>query len=128
MGENLRQNIPSPSPDLESMEGCRSELTRANSEDSSASKDNSSKHFSHRNGIATSGQSTDWTDEKHSLYLDSLEASFVNQLHHSMGFLASHSQEKMWDPNSSRKQPAKTRNSSDEFTVLRGGCWQKLKF
>lgn len=28
--------------------------------------------------------STEWTDEKHSMYLKSMEASFVNQLYNSM--------------------------------------------
>lgn len=74
----------------------------------------------HQDGSATSELSqSDWTDEKHSLYLDSLEASFVNQLHYSLGLLASRS-----ILNSSGKLP----NSSDQFTVVRDGCWQKLKF
>lgn len=33
---------------------------------------------------ATETMSTEWTDEKHSMYLKSMEASFVNQLYNSM--------------------------------------------
>ncbi|KAI4336979.1 hypothetical protein L6164_015444 [Bauhinia variegata] len=58
---------------------------------------------------------TDWTDEKHSLYLKSMEASFVNQLYDSKEMLGWHS------PNS-------TTTPSGQFKVLRGGCWQKVNF
>lgn len=37
--------------------------------------------------LDTACVSTDWTDEKHSLYLKSMEASFVDQLYGSMGLL-----------------------------------------
>jgi hypothetical protein len=54
---------------------------------------------------------TEWTDEKHSLYLKSMEASFVSQLY-------SRSQE---DFSSNPKS-----NPSGQFKVLRGGCWQTV--
>lgn len=47
MEENLRRNIPLPSPDHEVMAGCMSKLTQTNS-DSSALTVDCSKDFSHR--------------------------------------------------------------------------------
>ncbi|KAF6144006.1 hypothetical protein GIB67_017614 [Kingdonia uniflora] len=47
----------------------------------------------------------EWTNEKHSLFLNFMEASFVKQLH-----------------------STKTRVSSGQFKVLQKGCWKKLNF
>ncbi|OIW10379.1 hypothetical protein TanjilG_05527 [Lupinus angustifolius] len=54
----------------------------------------------------------EWTDEKHSMYLKSIEASFVNQMYDSKHTLASNN-------------PA---NTSAQFKVLRGGCWKTINF
>ncbi|KAG4931632.1 hypothetical protein AAZX31_17G229500 [Glycine max] len=54
----------------------------------------------------------EWTDEKHSMYIKSIEASFVNQLYDSKQMKTSY-------------DPATT---SGQFKVLRGGCWQKINF
>ncbi|XP_039027080.1 cold-regulated protein 27-like [Hibiscus syriacus] len=62
----------------------------------------------------TESTSTEWTDEKHNLYLKSMEASFVDQLYDSMDFLGYKSQ--------------KNNTSSGQFKVLRGGCWKKINF
>jgi hypothetical protein len=51
----------------------------------------------------------EWTDEKHSLYLKSMEASFVDQLYNSLGALAG-----------SRKP------CEEQFKVLRDGFWQRM--
>lgn len=73
--------------------------------------------------------STAWTDEKHSLYLNSMEASFVNQLYSrdylSKDFLGWYSS-KGKHSNSS----GSSANSllPHEFKVQRGGCWTKVKF
>ncbi|KAI4316701.1 hypothetical protein L6164_024656 [Bauhinia variegata] len=56
----------------------------------------------------------DWTDEKHSLYLKFMEASFVDQLYDSKEMLGWRS------PNST--------TSSAQFKVLRGGSWKKINF
>ncbi|GMJ15354.1 cold regulated gene 27 [Hibiscus trionum] len=69
--------------------------------------------------------STEWTDEKHSLYLKSMEASFVNQLYDSMSTLGWNSKEKLPGSKSSRKTHC---ISSGQFKVLRGGCWKKINF
>ncbi|XP_068643818.1 cold-regulated protein 27-like isoform X2 [Aristolochia californica] len=74
----------------------------------------------------------EWTDEKHSLYLNFIEASFVNQLYnHKYGSMESLD----WYP---RGKEAKGPNcsqssstscfSSGQFKVLRSGCWEKLNF
>ncbi|KAM7514220.1 hypothetical protein LguiA_003803 [Lonicera macranthoides] len=64
---------------------------------------------------------TEWTDEKHSLYLKSMEASFVSQLYNSSDFLGWRSQE---DYSSNPK--SSTRNPSCQFKVLRDGCWEMV--
>ncbi|KAK4599412.1 hypothetical protein RGQ29_009461 [Quercus rubra] len=61
-------------------------------------------------GNLVTDRSSDWTDEKHSLYLKSMEASFVNELY------------------DNRQKHLNTRNASGQFKVLRGGCWQKVNF
>lgn len=47
--------------------------------------------------------STEWTDEKHSLYLKSMEASFVDQLYNSMNLLGVQVQDKMSNPKLSQQ-------------------------
>ncbi|GAV77430.1 hypothetical protein CFOL_v3_20901, partial [Cephalotus follicularis] len=74
------------------------------------------------------GRYTEWTDEKHSLYLGFLEASFIKQLHRFKGLRSRHSQESVWGPFISGEWPAGTHNPSDEYMVQRGGCWQKINF
>uniref|UniRef100_A0ACD5WX30 Uncharacterized protein n=2 Tax=Avena sativa TaxID=4498 RepID=A0ACD5WX30_AVESA len=54
--------------------------------------------------------SAGWTDEAHTLYISSMEASFMDQLH-SHGRNANHKN-----------------SSGDGFKVLRGGLWEKPKF
>ncbi|KAL3033209.1 hypothetical protein AAZX31_02G125500 [Glycine max] len=61
------------------------ELARSASASSSFTVDNNSKGLSHHHSAAPAPpMSTRWTDQQHSLYIRSLEASFVNELHHSM--------------------------------------------
>ncbi|KAK7311068.1 hypothetical protein RJT34_08960 [Clitoria ternatea] len=62
---------------------------------------------------------TEWTDEKHSMYIKSIEASFVNQLYDSKQMGVSFS------PKGTYNDPATT---SGQFKVLRCGRWQKINF
>lgn len=56
---------------------------------------------------------TEWTDEKHSLYLKSMEASFVNELYSSFDLLGWRSQrEHSSDAKLSGKKHASSRTSS----------------
>ncbi|MBA0580632.1 hypothetical protein Gorai_022841 [Gossypium raimondii] len=68
--------------------------------------------------LMTESTSTEWTDEKHSLYLKSMEASFVNQLYDSWNFLG----------RSSKLSRQTHGTSSDQYKVLRGGRWKKINF
>ncbi|XVE66829.1 hypothetical protein DITRI_Ditri08aG0111000 [Diplodiscus trichospermus] len=67
-----------------------------------------------------------WTNEKHNLYLEFLEASFVKQLHCSMCSRGCHLQEEMWEPCPAPELPAKGYNSSHQFSVLQDGCCQTI--
>ncbi|KAK8512462.1 hypothetical protein V6N12_075041 [Hibiscus sabdariffa] len=71
--------------------------------------------------LMTESTSTEWTNEKHNLYLKSMEASFVDQLYDSMDFLRCNSRKERF-PGSTH------RTSSGQFKVLRGGCWKKVNF
>ncbi|XP_015892912.3 cold-regulated protein 27 isoform X2 [Ziziphus jujuba] len=130
MGENLPEDVPAPtSTDHEATEeGGQSKLTSANSDASAISVDNS-KDFSLHCATATmlQGQSTEWTDERHSLYLDSLEASFVNDLYRSIYLGGSCLQNNFLGTYSSRAFPDKT-NNSGQFMAPRDGCWTKINY
>ncbi|XP_004291104.1 PREDICTED: uncharacterized protein LOC101303665 [Fragaria vesca subsp. vesca] len=78
---------------------------------------------------ATETMSTEWTDEKHSMYLKSMEASFVNQLYNSMDSRGRHTHKGNLSHIKSSKQPQfNSRAASGQFKVLRAGCWQKINF
>ncbi|KFK30024.1 hypothetical protein AALP_AA7G208000 [Arabis alpina] len=58
-----------------------------------------------------------WTNEKHNSYLDYLENSFVTQLYSLLG------------GDAQRLSRARdVHKSTDQFTVLQNGCWQKVNF
>lgn len=65
-----------------------------------------------------------WTDEKHSLYLKSMEASFVNQLYNSMDVFGwqSHEQHQS-NPRSTNNVDVHNRTSG-KFKGYPRGCWQ----
>ncbi|MBA0671426.1 hypothetical protein Goklo_007264, partial [Gossypium klotzschianum] len=92
------------------MEGFRGIESRTSSEASAPELTlQSSPELAHHeqnptlDSMMTESTSTEWTDEKHSLYLKSMEASFVNQLYDSMSFLGCNSKEKSPGSKSSRK-------------------------
>ncbi|CAJ1972691.1 unnamed protein product [Sphenostylis stenocarpa] len=81
-------------------------------------------HDSHNHPIqgireTESTMAPEWTDEKHSMYIKSIEASFVNQLYDAKQMKASFSCK------GASHDPA---TNSGQFKVLRGGCWQKINF
>ncbi|XP_016182038.1 uncharacterized protein LOC107624097 [Arachis ipaensis] len=95
----LRENFSPPvSSDPEPLpRSCATELTRYTSAspssaitvDNCASKDSSSRNFCAGAAAAADAASfpdilAEWTDKQHRQYLNSLEASFVNELHRSM--------------------------------------------
>ncbi|KAM7278933.1 hypothetical protein ACFE04_006067 [Oxalis oulophora] len=88
--------------------GLRRSATRPSSESSELTRDSvEQEETSSLDFPITQSISTEWTNEKHSLYLKSMEASFVNQLHNSLDLGS---------------------KSSGQFKVLRHGTWQKLNF
>lgn len=70
--------------------------------------------------------SSEWTDEKHSMYLKSMEASFVDQLYNSM-CLSGWRTQKKHHPHMRSSKDAQS-HTPDQYKVYRDGCWQRLKF
>ena len=70
---------------------------------------------SYQDSLGRDSMSTEWTDEKHSLYLKSMEASFVDDLYNSFDLLGWRSQrEQSPDPKFSGQKHASTRMSSGQ--------------
>ncbi|XP_010442104.1 PREDICTED: uncharacterized protein LOC104725187 isoform X2 [Camelina sativa] len=65
---------------------------------------------------------TEWTNEKHSLYLKSMETSFVDQLYSSLGTLG----KKDNVSESTRFGSSGRKPSQEQFKVLHDGFWQKI--
>nr|XP_043618344.1 cold-regulated protein 27-like isoform X2 [Erigeron canadensis] len=75
------------------------------------------------------GESSEWTNEKHSLYLKSIEASFVDQLYNSLEMQSCQTQKTCSsDAISSWKNHPNAYIPSGQFKVLQGGCWSKKNF
>ncbi|XP_010552512.1 PREDICTED: uncharacterized protein LOC104822850 [Tarenaya hassleriana] len=114
--------------------GYRGSFSRASS-DSSEFTRGESDEVSSEEGEMTSTvypaekekESTEWTDEKHSLYLKSMEASFIDQLYNSLGNLGSHCNMRSSTDVESSRQPCWKRNPSQEqFKVHRAGFWKRM--
>uniref|UniRef100_A0A1J3GRI6 Cold-regulated protein 27 n=1 Tax=Noccaea caerulescens TaxID=107243 RepID=A0A1J3GRI6_NOCCA len=88
------------------------------SSDDSDSNDASSAEEETTSSVYSAGK--EWTDEKHSLYLKSMEASFVDQLYNSLGALGSNSNKENVRLGGCRKP------CEEQFKVLRDGFWQKM--
>ncbi|KAK3195796.1 hypothetical protein Dsin_027106 [Dipteronia sinensis] len=109
MNDNILWDTPSSDPGAME-EGCRRELTRTYSNSSDITVESSRQ-------TANARLAAGWTNEKHNAYLNSLEASFVQQLHHlhsSMGLHGRCSQENISGLCSSQLLSANTRYSSDQ--------------
>ncbi|KAI3673032.1 hypothetical protein L6452_39141 [Arctium lappa] len=75
------------------------------------------------------GESSEWTNEKHSLYLKSMEASFVDQLYNSFNMRSSQTQNQCSsDSLSSRRIHANNRYPSGQFKVQQHGLWSRIDF
>ncbi|KAK4434430.1 Cold-regulated protein 27 [Sesamum alatum] len=78
---------------------------------------------------AAETEPTEWTDEKHSLFLKSMEATFVNQLYKSLDLVGRQSKKNGSSGSKSFKQKQTSiRAPSGQFKVLRGGRWSKIDF
>ncbi|XP_011083867.1 uncharacterized protein LOC105166263 [Sesamum indicum] len=79
--------------------------------------------------MATESEPIEWTDEKHCLFLKSMESTFVNQLYKSIDLFGWHSHKNC--PSGlkpSKHKLTSIRASSGQFKVLRDGCWSKIDF
>ncbi|KAG4168439.1 hypothetical protein ERO13_A12G023800v2 [Gossypium hirsutum] len=124
MGDNLCRNFPFPAPSLHP-QACVPELTQTNLDFSDSGV--TIESFRDPTPIAQLGQTMVWTNEKHNTYLDSLEASFVKQLHYSKSLHGCHPQVGMREPCLFPQQPA-GHNSSHQFSILQDGCGQKINY
>lgn len=108
--------MPSSADPVSAPDFFTAEFTRTDS-DSSAITLDFSKDAWLRCDYALQGKSTEWTDEKHSMYLDYLEASFVDELYHSthLGGLG-------------MKKNSQRPYSSDQFLVLGDGGQKKIDY
>ncbi|KAL3814233.1 hypothetical protein ACJIZ3_015501 [Penstemon smallii] len=117
---NFRPEMP-PSRSAAST-GCVEELTRSNSNTSSLTAE-ICKDVSHRPDDCAA-----WTDERHNLYLNHLELSFVKQLHQSKALLMQCSDQHQMDINLSKKRLIDVRISSEQLTVFQNGCLQRIDY
>ncbi|TYG39583.1 hypothetical protein ES288_D12G026700v1 [Gossypium darwinii] len=124
MGDNLCRNFPFPAPSLHPL-ACVPELTQTNLDFSDSGV--TIESFRDPAPIAQLGQTMVWTNEKHNTYLDSLEASFVKQLHYSKSLHGCHPQVGMREP-CLFPQLLVGHNSSHQFSILQDGCGQKINY
>ncbi|MBA0861797.1 hypothetical protein Goshw_000937, partial [Gossypium schwendimanii] len=145
MGDNLCRNFPFPAPSLHP-QACVPELTQTNLDFSDSGV--TIESFRDPTPIAQlddwlepsriilqlfgvpedwMGQTMVWTNEKHNTYLDSLEASFVKQLHYSKSLHGCHPQVGMREP-CLFPQLLAGHNSSHQFSILQDGCGQKINY
>ncbi|XP_042502489.1 cold-regulated protein 27-like isoform X2 [Macadamia integrifolia] len=130
MEGNLSQGAPPPSSDPAMDSSCRRTM---GSETSGLTGDNfrtlleeEKEEEEEMDSLMAGSMFTEWTDEKHSLYLNSMEELFVKQLHDDKELLAGHSKnEAMLQRNSSGQLNENNHVSSGQFKVLWNGCWQK---
>ncbi|KAK4424195.1 hypothetical protein Salat_1612900 [Sesamum alatum] len=105
--------------------GCAEEMNRSSSDASALTAENC-KDILHPSLDARLDDSTTWTDEKHSLYLEHLEVSFVKHLHQSMGLLAPYSEQNKRDKDISQLRTIDVCNTFEQFPVLQYGCQEKI--
>lgn len=76
----------------------------------------------------TEGMAPEWTDEKHGLFLKSMESTFVNQLYRSIEMFGLQSHKSSASRSKSLKQKQTSTRTSGQFKVLRDGFWSKVDF
>ncbi|KAI9123453.1 hypothetical protein K1719_004753 [Acacia pycnantha] len=125
MEEAILQNAHLPPSDPDLFDSCGTDLTQMNSDSSAITADASkasSQQFAEPFPI---DQSTKWTDHQHRLYINSLEASFVNELYQSVQLrgrsLRNHSKEAF-----KSKTLQNSQNMTKQFPVVQDCCWKKI--
>ncbi|KAI3717679.1 hypothetical protein L1987_69446 [Smallanthus sonchifolius] len=113
-----------------SLENSQMEYTPVTEEQISSQNDVGLIGFVEQEESPKRESSSEWTDEKHSLYLNSMEASFVNNLYNSLDMQCwqNQSEECPSESTSSRKIHATTRCTSGQFKVLHHGFWSRVDF
>ncbi|KAL3732853.1 hypothetical protein ACJRO7_022382 [Eucalyptus globulus] len=101
--------------------------------DFSGTSSGTSNEFPHRDPAipdlpVADSSNTEWTDEKHSLYLKSMEATFVDQLYDSMELLGWHLEKANFLDPQTRQISKHPYSPSGQFKVLRDGSWKKIGF
>ncbi|XP_011092568.1 uncharacterized protein LOC105172718 isoform X2 [Sesamum indicum] len=116
----MEGNFRSGDPPRSAAVGCAEELNRSSSDASALTAENC-KDILHPSSDARLDDSTTWTDEKHSLYLEYLEVSFVKHLHQSMGLLAPYSEQNKRDKDISQMRTIDAHNTFEQC-----GCQAKV--
>ncbi|KAL0412546.1 UNVERIFIED_CONTAM: hypothetical protein Sradi_1456300 [Sesamum radiatum] len=121
----MEGNFMSAAPPRPVDVGCAEELNRSSSDVSALTAENC-KDILHPSSDARLDDSATWTDEKHSLYLEYLEVSFVKHLHQSMGLLAPHSEQNKRGKDISQLRTVNVHNTFEQSPVLHYGCQEKV--
>ncbi|XP_047965376.1 cold-regulated protein 27-like isoform X2 [Salvia hispanica] len=95
-----------------------------------------SSEFSSRNSVEQEETSKferevmapEWTDEKHCLFLKSMESTFINQLYKSIEMFGLQSHTSSASRSKPLKQKQTCTRTSGQFKVLRDGFWSKVDF
>ncbi|XP_027105945.2 cold-regulated protein 27 isoform X1 [Coffea arabica] len=128
MVESNRSETAPASANLVMEEFCSCELTRSNSEAASSLTVESSGDILFPSANARPDKCEAWTNEQHNKYLDYLEASFAQQLQRSRGFTAWCTEQNRSGKDSSKRLPVCVSKTSEQFSVLQDGQWQKIIF
>ncbi|KFK31771.1 hypothetical protein AALP_AA6G156600 [Arabis alpina] len=105
----------------------RGSFSRRSSDDVSSVDEETTSSSLYSSGKEYTPTPTEWTDEKHSMYLKSMEASFVDQLYNSLGALGANlSKDSVPDIGPSTRFSNVRKTSEEQFKVLRDGFWQKM--
>ncbi|KAL8540358.1 hypothetical protein ACS0TY_001822 [Phlomoides rotata] len=121
MEGNRQSASPPPPADISSED----ELNRSNSDASTLTVENC-KDILHRSANVKPEMNTKWTDEKHSLYLEHLEVSFVKQLQQSIGLLPQYSNYNKRVNGSAVMRRINVDNASEKFTTVPHGCQEEI--
>ncbi|EOA17359.1 hypothetical protein CARUB_v10005640mg [Capsella rubella] len=135
MDNDFRMNIVSLEMDrdaaAEASSESHGESTLSNSLESAVTAETSPSHADSK-----LGECAEWTNEKHNSYLDYLENSFVRQLYSLLGGGTQRLSRTRDVQSKGTQRLSRTRDvlqsnshkSTDQFTVLQNGCWQKVNF
>ncbi|KAK4258768.1 hypothetical protein QN277_005179 [Acacia crassicarpa] len=125
MEEGILQNAHLPSSDPDLFDSCGTELTQMNSDSSAITEDASKASSQQFEAPFPIDQSTKWTDHQHRLYLNSLEASFVNELYQSV-LLRGRSLRNDSKEAFKSKTLQNSQNMTKQFPAVQDCCWKKI--